>query len=223
MLQIRQVLTAAELRQLREFAQRAQWEDGRATTGDLIASQKRNEQVDLLASSEGRTIAQVVRLALQRHPWFTTVALPARVSAPLLNRYSVGMEYGAHLDSAIMGEGDPIRTDLSATLFLVEPDEYDGGELVIQSAQGPQNAKLSAGDLLLYPSTSVHSVAPVRRGQRIAVIFWVQSMVRDAQQRALLLELSQLMSSLQPTLGNSADFNRLNSCYNNLLRMWAQP
>jgi PKHD-type hydroxylase len=122
-----------------------------------------------------------------------------------------------------MGGVEPLRTDLSATLFVAEPGDYDGGELIVETAQGQQSVKLPAGDLLLYPATSVHRVAPVTRGQRLAVIFWVQSMVRDASERALLLELSQVISNLQPTLGDSADFNRLTACYHNLVRMWAQP
>jgi PKHD-type hydroxylase len=142
---------------------------------------------------------------------------------PMFNRYVSGMQYAAHVDASIMGGAEPLRTDLSATLFVADPDAYDGGELIVESAQGQQAVKLPAGDLLLYPSTSVHRVAPVTRGERLALIFWVQSMVRDAAQRALLLELSQAISSLQPTLGDSADFNRLTACYHNLVRMWAQP
>jgi PKHD-type hydroxylase len=221
-LHVRQVLGAAELRQLRELAARAAWTDGRTTSGDPNESRKRNEQVDV-ASAEGQAAAQVVRDALRRHPLFAAVALPSRLSVPMFNRYTPGMQYGAHVDASIMGGGEPLRTDLSATLFVADPTAYDGGELIVESAQGQQAVKLPAGDLLLYPATSVHRVAPVTRGERVAVIFWVQSMVRDAAQRGLLLELSQAISNLEPTLGDSADFNRLTACYHNLVRMWAQP
>ena len=141
----------------------------------------------------------------------------------MLNRYVIGMEYGAHVDASIMGGAQPLRADLSATLFLSEPDDYDGGEFIIEAAQGRQSVKLPAGDLLLYPSTSLHFVTPVRRGQRVAVIFWVQSMVASAEQRALLWELSQAIASVQPRLGDAAECARLIACYHNLIRMWAQP
>jgi len=221
-LQVRQMLGPAELRQLRELAARASWTDGRATSGDPNESRKRNEQVDV-ASAEGQAAAQVVRDALRRHPMFAAVALPSRLSVPIFNRYAPGMHYAAHVDASIMGGAEPLRTDLSATLFVADPGAYDGGELIVESAQGQQAIKLPAGDLLLYPATSVHRVAPVTRGERLALIFWVQSMVRDAAQRALLLELSQAIANLEPTLGDSAEFNRLTGCYHNLVRMWAQP
>jgi PKHD-type hydroxylase len=221
-LHVRQMLGPAELRQLRELAARAPWTDGRATSGDPNEPRKRNEQVDV-ASAEGQAAAQIVRDALRRHPLFAAVALPSRLSVPMFNRYAPGMQYAAHVDSSIMGGAEPLRTDLSATLFVADPGAYDGGELIVESPQGQQAVKLPAGDLLLYPATSVHRVAPVTRGERLAVIFWVQSMVRDAAQRELLLELSQAISNLEPTLGDSADFNRLTACYHNLVRMWAQP
>jgi PKHD-type hydroxylase len=221
LLHLRQILTADEIAALRELVARATWSDGRATAAD--AKQKRNEQVDI-ASAEGQAVGQLVRKALGRHALYGAVALPARMTVPMLNRYSSGMEYGAHVDASIMGGAEPLRTDLSATLFLSDPAEYDGGELVINDpALGQQSARLPAGDLLLYSASGVHHVAPVRRGARVAVIFWVQSMIRDAQQRALLLELSQALANLQPTLGQSADYQRISACYHNLVRMWAQP
>ena len=221
LLHLRQILTADEITRLRELAARATWTDGRATAAD--AKQKHNEQVDV-TSAEGQAAGELVRKALGRHTLYGAAALPARMTLPMLNRYSGGMEYGAHVDASIMGSTEPLRTDLSATLFLSDPADYEGGELVITDpALGQQSAKLPAGDLLLYPASGVHYVAPVRRGARVAVIFWVQSMIRDAQQRALLLELSQALSNLQPTLAQSPEYQRINACYHNLVRMWAQP
>src|SRR5947208_14328 len=153
MAHLQQVLSAEEVRRLQDCAARARWQDGRATAGDLLARQKNNEQVDV-NSAEGEVVAQVVREGLERHPVFTAAALPARITPPMLNRYVIGMEYGAHVDASIMGGAQPLRADLSATLFLSEPDDYDGGEFIIEAAQGRQSVKLPAGALWLYHSSS---------------------------------------------------------------------
>jgi PKHD-type hydroxylase len=224
MLHVPQVLNEDDLTALRDLARRAPWLDGRATAaGGERNPIKRNEQVDEL-STEGREIAQRVLAALQRHGMFASAAFPARVSPPLMNRYAPGMEYRAHIDTTLMGRGgELLRTDLSGTIFLTDPREYDGGELVVESAQGRQAVKLPAGDLFLYPSTRVHYVAPVTRGVRLGAVLWVQSLVRDHEQRALLLELAQSLAGFERLAPGHPDVVRLSGCYHRLLQMWAQP
>ena len=224
MLHIPQVLAEDDLTALRELAMRAPWQDGRATAaGGERNPIKRNEQVNE-SSTEGRAIAQRVLAALLRHGMFATAAFPARVSPPMMNRYAPGMEYRAHVDTSLMGRGsDLIRTDLSGTIFLTDPHDYDGGELVVESSQGRQTVKLAAGDLFLYASTRVHYVAPVTRGVRLGAVFWVQSLVRDHEQRVLLLELAQSVAGLERLAPGHPDVVRLSGCYHRLLQMWAQP
>ena len=224
MLHIPQVLAEDDLTALRELATRAPWQDGRATAaGGERNPIKRNEQVNE-SSTEGREIAQRVLAALLRHGMFATAAFPARVSPAMMNRYAPGMEYRAHVDTSLMGRGsDLIRTDLSGTIFLTDPNDYDGGELVVESSQGRQTVKLAAGDLFLYPSTRVHYFAPVTRGVRLGAVFWVQSLVRDHEQRALLLELAQSVAGLERLAPGHPDVVRLSGCYHRLLQMWAQP
>ena len=139
----------------------------------------------------------------------------------MMNRYAVGMDYGDHCDAAILGGSTPMRADLSATLFVSDPGDYDGGELVTDLIPGGHATKLPAGDLILYPSTSVHHVTPVTRGERIAMIFWVQSMVRDAERRVLLYTLGNTLNSLDERLAKTAELTQLYTCYYNLVRMWA--
>jgi PKHD-type hydroxylase len=210
------------LNELRTLSARAPWLDGRVTAGASAAQQKRNQQVDE-TTDDGRAIGARVMRALQRNTVFAAAAFPSRVSQPLMNRYAPGMEYGPHVDNSLMGGNEPLRTDMSGTLFLSEPADYDGGELIVESSTGRQAVKLPAGDLFLYPSTRVHYVAPVTRGARLGVVFWIQSLVRDHEQRALLFEISQTLAVLQQERGQTTEIVRLTACYHRLVQMWAQP
>ena len=222
MIVIPQVLNIDEIGQLRVIATRAPWVDGNVTASGHAAQQKKNEQVDE-RSLDGDIIGQRVTSALQRNPMFASAALPSRVTKPLLNRYAPGMEYGAHYDNPLMGGEVPLRTDLSGTLFLTDPGDYDGGELVVESLQGRQVAKLPAGDLVLYPSTRLHHVVPVTRGTRVAAIFWVQSAIRDHEQRELLLELSQALTAMEVAGVGRAQIVRMAGIHHRLVQMWSEP
>src|SRR5690348_3396080 len=184
------ILESGELAQLRAALDAAQWTDGRETVGVQGARVKRNEQLPD-ASPLRADLARVVLAALARNPLYFAAALPLKALAPRFNRYQDGGEYGFHVDGAVMrsGDGGQVRSDVSCTLFLNEPGEYDGGELVVSDTYGEHEVKLPAGDLILYPSSSLHRVAPVTRGVRLAAFFWVQSMVRDDARRTLLFEM----------------------------------
>jgi PKHD-type hydroxylase len=219
---VEQVLDAGQVAAFRARLEREAWVDGRATAGEQSAQVKDNLQLPQ-DSPAARELGEIVLSALGRNPAFISAALPLRVFPPLFNRYAPGMGFGDHVDNAIRFAG-PVRfrTDLSATLFLSEPSDYDGGELVVQDAYGEHAAKLSAGDMVLYPASSVHRVAPVTRGVRTAAFFWVQSMIRDDGQRTLLHELDETIQALSLRLGQgAAEAVRLTGVYNNLLRMWA--
>lgn len=222
---IPELLPAGQLRHMRERLLGAEWVSGLATAGHQGARVKHNRQL-----AEGSPLAgelgDLVLAALERHPLFISAALPARVYPPMFNRYEGGERFGNHVDNALRllpGSAERLRTDLSATLFLAAPEDYDGGELLIEDVYGAQSVKLPAGHLVLYPSTSLHRVEPVTRGARLACFFWVQSMVRDAGQRALLLDLDTSIQRLAQTGGDEATRLQLTGCYHNLLRMWAQP
>jgi PKHD-type hydroxylase len=219
---LKQVLTPDELRQLRELAARMPWDDGRKTAGEIAAPHKRNTEAPP-QSREAQAAAEIALKALRRHPQFFNAALPAIMSPPMMNRYVEGMEYGDHCDAAILGGSTPMRADISATLFISDPDDYDGGELVTELAPGGYSAKLPAGDLLLYPANTLHHVTKVTRGARIAMIFWTQSMVRDLQQRTLLFDLSRTLGRLERPLAETPEIMQLYACYYNLVRMWATP
>jgi PKHD-type hydroxylase len=202
----------------------AEWEDGRSTAGHQSAQVKSNVQLrqqDPLARELGM---QVLR-ALEQSPLFVSAALPQHVFPPLFNRYAPGMSFGAHVDNAVRqvpGTSHRLRTDLSATLFLSEPGEYDGGELVIEDTYGSHSVKLAAGDMVVYPSSSLHRVMPVTRGARTASFFWIQSMVRDDSARTLLFELDTAIRDLTSTVADQGSIVRLTSCYHNLLRRWVE-
>jgi PKHD-type hydroxylase len=202
----------------------AEWEDGRSTAGHQSAQVKANVQLrqqDPLARELGM---QVLR-ALEQSPLFVSAALPQHVFPPLFNRYAPGMSFGAHVDNAVRqvpGTSHRLRTDLSATLFLSEPGEYDGGELVIEDTYGSHSVKLPAGSLVVYPSSSLHRVMPVTRGARTASFFWIQSMVRDDSARTLLFELDTAIRDLTSTSADQGSIVRLTSCYHNLLRRWVE-
>jgi PKHD-type hydroxylase len=220
------VLGSDELRAVRSRLEAAgdAWIDGRATAGYQGARVKHNLQI-----SEGSQVAaelgDAVLGALERNALFISAALPKRVYPPLFNRYDGEMQFGAHVDNAVRllpGGGQKIRTDISATLFLTPPSDYDGGELVIEDTYGAHAVKLPAGDLLLYPATSLHRVTPVTRGARIASFFWIESMVRDDAQRTLLFDLDQAVQMLNAAGADEAARTRLIGCYHNLLRMWGE-
>ncbi|MGE0875171.1 MAG: Fe2+-dependent dioxygenase [Burkholderiales bacterium] len=224
LLRIPGVLTAEQVAGFRSRMDAAQWVDGNVTSGHQSAQAKFNEQLPE-ESIEARELGELVLQALARNPLFFSAALPKTVFPPLFNRYGAGMTFGNHVDSAIRTHPHKpvrIRTDLSATLFLADPDSYDGGELLIEDAYGPQQVKLPAGDMVLYPATSLHRVAPITRGTRVGSFFWIQSMVRDDAQRALLFDLD--MSIIRLTKRDPADpaLVSLVGVYHNLLRMWAE-
>jgi PKHD-type hydroxylase len=224
LLQIPDVLSPDEVASGRQRLEAATWVDGRVTAGHQSAMAKHNQQLPE-DSPVARQLGDEILGALQRSPLFISAALPARVFPPLFNRYQGGHSFGNHVDNAIRhvpGTPHRIRTDLSATLFFVEPDEYDGGELVVEDTYGVHAVKLPAGHLVLYPSTSLHHVRPVTRGARLASFFWIQSMVRDDGERTLLFDLDsaiQLLGQGQPDHPVAVP---LTGVYHNLLRRWAE-
>jgi PKHD-type hydroxylase len=202
----------------------AEWIDGRGTAGPQSASVKRNMQLPE-GSPAARELGDMVLDALARSPVFISAAIPLRIFAPLFNRYGVGQSFGTHVDGAIRavpGTSIRIRTDLSVTLFLAEPEEYEGGELAVEDKYGTQEVKLPASDLVLYPSTSLHHVKPVSRGARVASFFWLQSMVRDDNARTMLFDLDQTIQQLSAERGiEDPACVRLTGIYHNLIRHWA--
>jgi PKHD-type hydroxylase len=222
--QIPDVLSAEQVRDMRVRLQVADWVDGLATAGHQGARVKRNRQL-AEGSPLARELGDVVLAALERHPLFISAVLPARVYPPLFNRYEGGERFGNHVDNALRlmpGSAERLRTDVSATLFLSDPDDYDGGELLIDDTYGAHSVKLPAGHLIVYPSASLHRVEPVTRGARLACFFWAQSMVRDVGQRTLLLDLDTAIQRLAQTDADEAARLQLTGCYHNLLRMWVQ-
>ncbi len=223
MLTIPGFLTADEVRQCREALEKAQWQDGRTTAGDLAVQVKANEQL----SSEdplARKLGDFILERLGRSDLFMAAALPLKVLPPRFNRYRGGGAYGNHVDNAIFSvPGTPhrIRSDISATLFLCDPDEYDGGELVVEDTYGSHSVKLPAGDMVLYPGTSLHRVTPVTRGTRLASFFWIQSLVREDSQRALLWEMDEAIRRVRMETPESEAVPKLMAVYHNLLRQWA--
>lgn len=219
---LKSVLTPDELRQLRELANSMRWDDGRKTAGVIAAPHKHNTEAPR-ESREAQAAAEITLRAIRRHPQFFSAALPAIMSPPMMNRYIAGMEYGDHCDAAILGGGTAMRADLSATLFISDLEDYDGGELVTDITPGGYAAKLPAGDLILYQANTVHHVARVTRGTRLAMIFWTQSMVRDAERRAMLYAMFQTLENLERPLAGSLELTQLYTYYYNLIRMWATP
>jgi PKHD-type hydroxylase len=224
MLAITGLLDPAAVAALREALLASDaWVDGRVSAGWQGAPVKRNQQID-----EGSKIAAEAQAfvleALQTHPLFISAALPNRVYPPMFNRYGEGMAFGAHVDGGVRLDprtGQKLRTDLSATLFLSDPDDYDGGELEVADAYGVQAVKLNAGDLILYPSTSLHQVTPITRGERLAAFFWVQSLVREDSRRRILFDLDQAIQTLSLTGADEGSRTSLVGCYHNLLREWS--
>ena len=225
LLHVPDVLDDEQLRRFRDALGVASWVDGRATAGQQSAQAKRNLQLaegDPLAHELGTTILD----SLSRNATFFAGALPRRVYPPLFNRYEGGHAFGFHVDNAIRydrsrTDAAPVRTDLSATLFLSAPEEYDGGELVIEDSFGTHNVKLPAGDLVLYPGSSLHQVLPVARGARVAAFFWIQSLVRSEAQRRTLFQLDVAIQQLTRKVPEAPELVQLTNCYHNLLRKWA--
>lgn len=226
LVQIARVLDPQQVQRFRErlLARDAPWVDGRVTAGRQGARVKHNQQIDE-SSSLARELGDEILAGLERHPLFVSAVLPLRVYPPMFNRYEPGMRFGSHVDGAIRlvpVHEAKIRTDVSMTLFLTEPSDYEGGELEIEDTYGVHSVKLPAGDLIVYPASSLHQVTPVTRGARISSFLWAQSMVRDAAQRALMFDLDNAIQHLNVTGGQEAVRIRLTSCYHNLLRMWSE-
>lgn len=218
------VLTKAQVAHCRKVMGQSEWVDGRGTAGPQSGSVKHNHQLRE-GSAASQQLGDMVLEALSRSPLFISAAVPLKIFPPLFNRYGVGQHFGTHVDGAIRAiPGTPvrIRTDLSVTLFLAEPEEYDGGELTIEDKYGTHEVKLPAGDMVLYPATSLHHVKPITRGARVASFFWLQSMVRDDAARTLLFDLDQNIQELSAEKGvEDPVCVRLTGIYHNLVRYWA--
>jgi PKHD-type hydroxylase len=223
LLPIPDVLTADQVLRARQLFDQAEWVDGRVTAGHQSARAKDNMQLPE-GSPTAREVGGMILAALEQNALFISAALPAKVFPPLFNRYQGGHAFGTHVDNAIRqvtGTPHRIRTDLSATLFFTGPDEYDGGELVVEDTYGTHNVKLPAGQLILYPATSLHHVRPVTQGARIASFFWIQSMVRDDGERTLLFDLDLAIQRLSSDSPGAPAAVQLTGVYHNLLRRWA--
>lgn len=223
LLHIPDVLSPQDVAQARRRLDAADWADGRETVGAQGAMVKHNQQLpeaSLLKAELGRDVLA----ALSRSPLFFAAALPLKILPPRFNRYSGGGTYGFHVDGAVMNlaNGEQLRSDISCTLFLSDPDEYEGGELIISDTYGEHEVKLPAGDLIVYPSSSLHQVRPVTRGARVASFFWVQSMIRDDVQRRLLWEMDGSIERLRQTGGDAEAVLQLTGVYHNLLRRWSE-
>jgi PKHD-type hydroxylase len=224
MLHIPGVLTAQQVADMRRRLDASQWIDGRATVGEQGAKVKQNRQLPETAPL-ALELGQTILAALNNHPLYFSAVLPLRTIPPLFNSYAGGEHYGAHVDGAmrrIPASGEWVRTDVSTTVFLCDPEEYDGGELIVTDAYGEHEVKLPAGDAIVYPSTSIHRVEPVTRGARVCSFFWTQSMVRDDMRRSLLLELDQNIQSLRARLGDCPELVGITGHYHNLLRQWSE-
>jgi PKHD-type hydroxylase len=224
LLQVPALLSSTQLAAIRTRLDAAVWGDGRATAGEQSARVKANLQLPHDEAVSRELSTEVLR-ALELSPLFISATLPRYVFPPLFNRYEAGMEFGAHIDNAmrqIPGTARRLRTDLSATLFLSAPEEYEGGELTIEDTYGTQSVKLGAGSMLVYPASSVHRVLAVTRGIRMAAFFWIQSMIRDDGARTLLYDLDRSIRELTQARAQDESIVRLTGCYHNLLRRWAE-
>ncbi|MFT3858474.1 MAG: Fe2+-dependent dioxygenase [Aquabacterium sp.] len=224
LLHIPEILSAAELTEARTWLAGAEWLCGRRTAGTQASQAKNNEQLDPQGET-AKALQALILPALDRHPIFFSAALPKRIFPPMFNRYSGEHNmYGDHVDNAVRhvaATGQRVRTDVSCTLFLADPDEYEGGELVVNDTYGAQRIKLAAGDMVLYPGTSVHRVEPVTQGARLASFFWIESMVRSDEQRRLLFDLDMNIMRLRERHGDDETTVGITGTYHNLLRMWA--
>jgi PKHD-type hydroxylase len=223
LIRIPQILAKAQVEECRTALQAADWTDGKATAGYLSSRVKDNAQVPE-GHKVARRLGDMILDALDKNPLFVSAALPLKVVPPLFNRYSGGQSYGGHVDGGIRpvyGTPHRVRTDLSATLFLSAPEEYTGGELVIEDTFGERRVKLPAGDMVLYPGTSVHRVDPVTKGTRLAAFFWIQSMVREDEKRVLLFDIDTSLQQLGQDVPDHKALVQLMGVYHNLLRLWS--
>ena len=222
MVHIPNVLNAEQVARCRAVMEKAAWIDGRVTAGHQSAQVKNNLQLPQ-NSPEAHELGDMVLTALSRNSVFTSAVLPKQVFPPLFNRYDAGMTFGAHVDNAIRaGSGARIRTDVSSTLFITGPEDYDGGELVVEDTYGTHAVKLPAGHMIVYPATSLHHVTPITRGSRIASFFWTQSMIRDESRRSLLFDMDMAIVKLAHDHPQHASVVELTAVYHNLLRQWAE-
>jgi len=223
---IQNVLDASQLVSLRERLDRAAdaWVDGRVTAGYQGAPVKFNQQIDE-RSEVALACQRIVVSALERNPLFISAVLPNTIYPPMFNRYSEGMKFGAHVDGSVRihpHDGRKLRTDVSATLFLTNPADYDGGELQVEDTYGRHSVKLAAGDMVVYPATSLHQVAPITRGTRTSCFFWVQSLIRDDGQRSMLYDMDGAIQRLNQTGADETARRSLIGCYHNLIREWSE-
>lgn len=225
LLTIPQLFTKPEVQAIRTRLDAAAWQDGKSTAGVQSHAVKHNRQLPP-TDPEARDIGQIILQRLSEIPLFLSAALPLRILPPMFNRYDAGETFGIHVDNAIRVNpfsSERLRTDLSMTVFFSEPDEYDGGDLVIEDHYGAQEVKLPAGDMVLYPSTSLHEVVPVTRGARVSSFFWLQSMVRSNEKRSILFDLDQTIQTIAERAGaDDAEVVRLTGIYHNLIRQWTE-
>ncbi|HEY4128142.1 MAG TPA: Fe2+-dependent dioxygenase [Gammaproteobacteria bacterium] len=221
LLKIDGLLSADELAQIRTLLKDAKFDDGKATAGAAVRDVKNNLQTKALDKGVDEP-RKLLGAAMVKHELLNQYALPRRILPPMFNRYDSGMEYGSHVDNAIMGGGDPMRADLSITVFLTAPADYDGGELVIHSDGAAQSVKLPAGSAIVYPSTSIHKVEKITRGSRLCGVTWIQSFVREEAQRDMLFELMQLARWARTVAPGSPEAMKLSKTRSNLMRMWSE-
>lgn len=224
LIEVPSILSVDRLPAFRRELEAAPWIDGKRTAGIQSGKVKENLQADAADPAVQRLSDEVLQV-LERNGLFLSAALPRHVFPPIFSRYRPGMKFGAHVDNAIRplpGTGQRLRTDISATLFLSDPDEYDGGELMIEDSYGTHSVKLPAGHMVLYPSTSLHLVNEITRGERVAAVFWLQSLVKDTGERTLLFDLDQSIQHLTPKNPDDPAMIRLTASYHNLLRRWAE-
>ncbi|MDH0199735.1 Fe2+-dependent dioxygenase [Comamonas aquatica] len=224
MLRIPSLLTPDEVRDCRQALEQATWQDGRTTAGSLAVKVKSNLQLPIDSPIAAR-LGNLILDRLGRNPLFLSAALPLRVLPPRFNRYEGGGTYGNHIDNALFvipGTAIKVRTDVSTTVFFSDPEEYEGGELIVEDTYGHQSVKLAAGDAIVYPGTSLHRVNPVTRGTRYASFFWTQSLVKSDEQRRLLFDLDQSIQQLSLDHPDHAKLSALSGTYHNLLRMWSE-
>jgi PKHD-type hydroxylase len=224
LLHVPNVLTPEQVASGRQLLESATWVDGKVTAGAQSARAKQNLQLPE-DSPQARQLGDVILAALQRNALFMSAALPLKVFPPLFNQYAGGHSFGSHVDNAIRqvpGTPHRVRTDLSATLFFVDPDAYEGGELVVQDTYGAHSVKLPAGHLILYPSTSLHHVRPVTSGARLASFFWIQSLVRDDWRRTMLFDMDSAIQRLARDLPDHPSTVQMTGVYHNLLRQWSE-
>ena len=214
------IVTPAEARQIRDRVLSLKFVDGSATAGVYARTVKRNQQLE--NSPETQKLQEFVMQALMRSVEFERFAFPRNMKPIMFSRYEPGMEYGTHVDNAVMSGRPPVRSDVSLTLFLSEPDTYDGGELTIQTLTGEEQIKLPAGSIVTYPSSTLHRVAPVTRGVRVAAVTWVQSMIRDPACREILSDLETTRRTIFETQGKTREFDLISKSFANLMRMWAE-